>query len=86
MKMRIRQGWDTFCKLDNIMRDKNVPRRMKRKAFNKCILPVVTRGYEALLLSDTQLEKLVTTQRKKDRIMIGVTFKDRKNANWISKE
>ena len=42
MKRRIGQGWSAFCKLDNIMRDKNVPMRLKRKVFNECILPVMT--------------------------------------------
>ena len=37
MKRRIEQGWNAFCKLDNIMRDKNVPMRLKRKAFNECV-------------------------------------------------
>ena len=39
---RIEQGWNTLRKLDNIMRDINVPMRLKRKAFNECTLPVVT--------------------------------------------
>ena len=38
MKRRIGQGWNTFCKLDNFMQDKNVPMRLKRKAFNECVL------------------------------------------------
>ena len=42
MKRRIGQGWSTFSKLDNIMRDKNVPMRVKRQAFNECILSVMT--------------------------------------------
>ena len=79
MKRRIGQGWSAFCKLDNIMRDKNVPMRLKRKVFNECILPVMTYGCETWSLSNTQLEKLVTTQRKMERIMIGVTLKDRKS-------
>ena len=79
MKRRIGQGWSAFCKLDNIMRDKNVPMRLKRKAFNECILPVMTYGCETWSLSNTQLEKLVTTQRKMERIMIGVTLKDTKS-------
>ena len=45
MKRRIGQGWSAFRKLD-IMRDKNVPMRLKRKAFNECILPVMTYGCE----------------------------------------
>ena len=37
-------------------------------------------------LSNTQLEKLVTTQRKMERIMIGVTLKDRNSTEWIRKQ
>ena len=69
MIRRIGQGWSTFCKLDNIMQDKNVPMRLKRKAFNECILPVMTYGCEIWSLSTTELEKLITTQRKMERIM-----------------
>ena len=85
IKRRIGQGWSAFCKLD-IMRDKNVPVRLKRKAFNECMLPVMTYGCETWSLSNTQLEKLVTTQRKMERIMIGVTLKDRKSTEWIRKQ
>ena len=45
-------------KLDSIMRDKNVPLILKRKAFNECILPVMTYSCETWSLSNTQLEKL----------------------------
>ena len=86
MKRRIGQGWNAFCKLDNIMRDKNVPMRLKRKAFNECILPVMTYGCETWSLSNTQLEKLVTTPRKMKRIMTGVTLKDRKSTEWVRKQ
>ena len=59
LKRRMRQVWSVFCKLD-IMRDKNVPIRLKRKAFNECKLLVMTHGREIWSLSNTQLEKLVT--------------------------
>ena len=85
MKRRIGQGWSAFCKLDNIMRDKIVPMRLKRKAFNECILSVLTYGCETWSLSNAQLEKLVITQRKMERIIIGVTIKDIKSAEWIQK-
>ena len=52
-KRRTEQGWSAFCKLDNIMRDKNVPMRLKRKAFNECIFPVITYGCETWSLSNT---------------------------------
>ena len=86
MERRIGQGWDALCKLDNIRRDKNVPMRLKRKAVNECVPPVMTYGCETWSLSNTQLEKLITTQRKMERIMVGVTLNDRKSTNWIQKQ
>ena len=85
-KRRIGQGWSAFCKLDNIMWDKNVPMRLKRKALYECMLPVMKYDCETWSLTNTQLEKMVTTQRKMERIMIGVTLKDRKSTNRIWKQ
>ena len=50
------------------------------------MLPVMIYGFETWLLSNTQLEKLITAQRKMKRIMVGVTLKDRKSTNWIRKQ
>ena len=86
MKRRMGQGWSAICKLDNIMRDTNVPMTQKRKAFNECILPVMTYGCETWSLSNTQPNKLVTPQRKMGRITVGVTLKDRKSTNWIGRQ
>ena len=77
MKRRIGQGWSAFCKLEMIMQAKNVPMKLKRKTFNECILPAMTYGYATWLLSNTQLEKLVTPQSKMEIIMVGVTLRDR---------
>ena len=59
--------------------------KLKRKALNECMFPVMTYVCETWSLSNTQLAKLVTTQRKMGRIMLGVTLKDRKSTNWIQK-
>ena len=61
------------------MQDTNVPMRLKRKAFNEYILPVMTFDCKTLSHSTTQLEKLVTAQRKMEEIMVGVALKDRKS-------
>ena len=81
MKRRIGQGWSAFGKLDNIMPDKNVPMRRKRKAFNECILPVMTYRCETWSLSNTQLEKLVTTQGEDGENHGRSHLKDRKSTN-----
>ena len=86
MKRRIGQRWSAFCKLDNIMPDKNVSMRLKGKAFNECILPVMTYGCETWSLSNSPARNNWSTQRKMERIMVGVTLEDRKSANWIRKQ
>ena len=60
--------------------------RLKRKALNECILAVMTYGCEIWSLSNTQLEKLVTTQSKMERIILGVIHMDRESTNWIRKQ
>ena len=43
-------------------------------------------GCETWSLSNTKLEKLITTQRKMERIMLRVTLKYRKSTNRIQKQ
>jgi hypothetical protein len=86
VKRRIGLGWCAFNKLNSIMCKRNVPMALKRKAFNECILPVLTYGSETWSLNNTQLHKLVITQRKMERIMVGVTLRDRKRASWIREQ
>ena len=52
----------------------------------ECILPVLTYNCETWSLSNTLLEKLATAQRKMERIVAGVTLKDRKSTKWIRKQ
>ena len=68
------------------MGNKNVPKRLKRKAFNECILPAMIYGCETWSLSNIQVELLVTTQRKMEIIMMGVTLTDRRSTEWIRKQ
>ena len=46
-----RTGMECIRRLNNIMRDKNVPMRLKRKAFSEWVLPVTTYGSETWSLS-----------------------------------
>ena len=68
---------------DIIVMHKNVPMKLKRKALNECKLPVMTYGCKTWSISYTQLEELVTTQRKMERIILLIILKDRKSINWI---
>ena len=64
LRHRIGLGWTAFGKLDSIMQNKSIPLRLKTKVHNECILPVIMYGSETWSLSNTQLQKMVTTQFK----------------------
>lgn len=73
---RITLGWAAYGKMRDIFRA-NIPIHLKRKAFNQCILPVLTYGAETLTLTKATAEKLRVTQRRMERSMIGLTLRDR---------
>ena len=82
IKRRIRLGWSAFGRQNNILRS-SLPLCLKRKVFNQCILPVMTYGSETWTLTKSLERKLVSAQRAMERIMLGVSLRDRKRATWI---
>ena len=64
----------------------NLPLCLKRKAFNQCILPVLTYGSETWSLTMRQANKLRVVQRKMERQMLGITLRDRKTSQWIRQQ
>ena len=64
--------------MNNIMRSRNANMKVKRKVFNKYILPVMTYGSETWALNHAMEETLSVNQRKMERIMLGITLRDRK--------
>ena len=49
IKRKIANGWSIFGKLESIMPDKNVSMRLKIKAFNEYVLPLMTYGCDNLV-------------------------------------
>ena len=80
---RIRSGWAAFAQFNNLMRRKSIPQRLKTKAFNQCILPAMIYGAETWTTSATATSKLAVAQRRMERIMLGITLRDRKTNKWI---
>lgn len=54
----------------------NISIRLKRRAFNQCLLPVLTYGAEILTLMKKTAEKLKVTQRRIERSMLGLTLRE----------
>ena len=57
--------------------------KVKRKVFNKYILPVMTYGSETCALNNAMEEKLSVNQWKMERIVLGITLRDQKRNTWI---
>lgn len=73
---RISLGWAAFGKLQHIMKGK-ISLNLKREAFVKCIMPVLTYGAETLTLTKVSASKLQKTQRAMERAMLGVSLRDK---------
>ena len=86
IKRRITLGWAAFSKVYDLMRSKKTSIEIKRRIFNEYILPVMTYGSETWSLSEIATNKLAVAQRKMERIMLGITLKDKKRNTWIRQQ
>jgi hypothetical protein len=73
---RIKLSWAAFNKFRSIFLSK-IPLCLKRKLFDQCILPVMTYGCQTWVLTQAQLRRLQVTQRKMERLMLGITIMDK---------
>jgi len=73
---RIQLSWAAFTKFRTIFTSK-LPLCLKKKLFNQCILPVMTYGCQTWVLRKAQFHRLQVTQRKMERIMLGITLLDK---------
>ena len=74
---RIQLAWVKFGKLSFIFRDEELPLALKRPIFNQCIIPVLSYGSETWTTTKRLEKKLNVTERAIERILIGVTRRDR---------
>ena len=86
IKRRITFGWQAFGRASVIFKNKAIPLVLKRKVYDQCILPVVTYGAETWNLTKKQTLKLRTMQRVHERIMLNITWRDHKTAEWIRQQ
>ena len=77
MNRRIQLAWVKFGKLSFIFRDEELPISLKWKLFNQCIIHVLSYGAETWTTTKKLEKKLRVTERAMERILIGVTRRDR---------
>lgn len=85
IQRRITAGWATYAKHHDIFKS-NFSIYLKRQVFNSCIIPAMTYGAETWTLSSQAERKLAATQRKMERSMLNITYRDRKTNTWIRKK
>ncbi|CAH0731533.1 unnamed protein product, partial [Brenthis ino] len=73
---RIRLDWAAFGKLRHIL-ESSIPQSLKTRAFNQCVLPVMTYGAETWTLTVGLVHKFKVAQRAMERAMLGVSLADR---------
>ena len=69
----------------NILRG-SLPLCLKRKVFKQCVLPIMTYGSETWTTTKLLERKLVSAQRGMERLMLGISLRDRKRAAWIREQ
>jgi len=82
---RISLSWQAFGRASSIFKSK-MPIQLKKRVYDQCILPTITYGAETWNLTKKLTIKLRSTQRAHERIMMGLTWKDRKTAKWIREQ
>ena len=86
IKRRITLGWQAFGRASAIFKNKEIPTCLKRQVYNECIIPTVTYGSETWNLTKIQSMKLRSMQRAHERIMLNITWRDHKTAEWIREQ
>ena len=76
IKRRTQSAWAQFGKLNNIMQG-NLLMCLKTRVFNQCTIPALTYGSETWTTTRKMLKSIAVTQRSMERIMIGITKRDK---------
>ena len=68
---------ECFWKVQRIFLDRHLLMSLKRKVFNRCVLPAMTYGCQTWSLTKALVKKLETSHRAMERRMLNVKLKDR---------
>jgi len=83
IKRRVTLGWQAFGRASTVFKSEKIAMTLKRKVYDQCILLTVTYNAETWNLTKKMALKLRTMQRAHERIMLNITWRDRKTAKWI---
>jgi hypothetical protein len=73
INQRIQLGWMAYGKMRDIFKG-SIALSLKRKAFDQCILPILSYGCETWSLTRKMEQKVRATQRRMERSILGITW------------
>lgn len=77
VERRIANTWKRYWSLSEVMKDRGMPIKAKRKVYNMCILPCLTYGCQTWALTETLTNKINVCQNSIERSVIGAKRKDK---------
>lgn len=77
VQRRIALAWKKYWSFREIMKNKQVNIRVKKKLYDSAILPCLTYGSQTWSLKIEEEEELRICQRKMERSMLGIRIKDK---------
>ncbi|CAD5212956.1 unnamed protein product [Bursaphelenchus okinawaensis] len=80
---RARMAWSTFQRWREVLTSPRTRLRLKRKFYMTCLLPTITYGAECWSLTVKARWKLIRTVRKMERMMLGITWRDKRRSAEI---
>ena len=82
IQRRITAGWTAFAKHRDIFKS-NTGTCLKRQIYNSCVLPAITYSAETWALTTQAKNKIAATQKRMERRMLNITYRDRKTNIWV---
>lgn len=77
IERRVTNTWKRYWSLSEVMKNKDMPMKEKRKVYNMCILPCLLYGCQTWALTEHLANKIKVCQNSIERSTIGVKRKDR---------
>jgi len=84
LQRRIRSAWAAFNRHYDFFVNRNVAMKHKRRVYESCVEPAFLYSAETWILRQRDLSRLIVTQRKMMRRMVGVTLLDRRTNEWLA--
>ena len=77
VKKRAQAGWNGWKRVSEVICDRRLPARVKRKVYSSVVRPTMVYGLETVAVTKKQVEEMEVAEMKMLRFAMGVTRKDK---------